>query len=426
MLTAQENELLTRIGPGTPMGALMRRYWYPVAGVTEMREVWTKRVRLLGEDLVLYRDRSGRFGLIEESCPHRRASLAYGIPTAAGIRCPYHGWEFDRTGACVEQPNEPEESRFKDKIRTPAYAVEQLGGMLFAYLGPQPVPLLPRLDGFVTDRAIRMIGRAVVPCNWLQIMENSVDPVHTEWLHGKLYEFEREQDGESVAIARHHVKIAFDEFDFGIYKRRLLEGQSEDADDWKTGHPMVFPNILAVGNASDSWRMHAFQIRVPMDDTHTMHYWYNAYVPLEGQAVPAKLLDDVPMYDVPFVDERGEYLTDLVDGQDIMAWVTQGPIADRTRETLGASDRGLTLFRRMLRRELAKVENGEDPIGVVRDPERNRTIELRMEKAKAHYADGFESLVRRTRIRYSPVVDDLIRVFAPAPATLRLTPGHDR
>ncbi|HEY5348766.1 MAG TPA: Rieske 2Fe-2S domain-containing protein [Candidatus Lustribacter sp.] len=412
MLTREENELLTRVGPGTPMGGLMRRYWHPVAAVAEMAGTWTKRVTLLGEELVLYRNRSGEFGLIEESCPHRRASLFYGIPTAAGLRCPYHGWEFDRTGTCVEQPNEPAESTFKNKVCTPSYPVEELGGLLFAYLGPEPRPLVPRLDGYVAAGAIRMIGRAVVPCNWLQIMENSVDPVHTEWLHGQLHEFQREEQGEKVAIARHHLKIGFDEFDYGIYKRRLLEGQSEDADDWKTGHPMVFPTILAVGNAGPGWRMHAFQIRVPRDDTHTLHLWYNAYVPLAGARVPQKLLDEVPVYDVPFLDAQGNYLIDLIDAQDIMAWVSQGPIADRSRETLGSSDRGVTLLRRMLRRELQKVANGEDPIGVIRDPERNH-VALHVEQAKAHYADGFENLVRRTRIRYSPVVEELIGVFAP-------------
>jgi len=412
MLTAEENELLTRIGPGTRMGALMRRYWHPIAATVDMKDAWTKRVRLLGEDLVLFRDRSGSFGLIAEQCPHRRASLAYGIPTIDGIRCPYHGWQFDATGACVDQPNEPPESSFKSKINTPAYPVEELGGLLFAYLGPEPRPLLPRLDGLVAPGAIRMIGRAVVPCNWLQIMENSVDPVHTEWLHGHLHEFQSENEAEKVAISRHHVKIGFDEFDYGIYKRRLLEGQSEDTDDWKTGHPMVFPTILAVGNSNDAFRMHAFQMRVPMDDTHTMHIWYNAYVPLDGTRVPQKLLDEAPVYDVPFVDARGEYLIDLIDAQDIMAWVSQGPIADRTQESLGSSDRGVTLLRRMLRRELAKIEDGHDPIGVIRDPARNH-VALHIEKGKAHYADGFEQLVRRTRIRYSPVVEELIGVFAP-------------
>ena len=124
MLTQQENELLTRVGPGTPMGDLMRRYWHPVAGGRRRwQDRWTKRVRILGEDLVLFKDRTGKFGLIGEFCPHRRASLAYGIPTEDGIRCPYHGWKFDGAGRCLEQPNEPEGSNFKDKVATAGYPV---------------------------------------------------------------------------------------------------------------------------------------------------------------------------------------------------------------------------------------------------------------------------------------------------------------
>jgi 5,5'-dehydrodivanillate O-demethylase len=384
-----------------------------------MRDRWTKRVRLLGEDLVLYKDRTGKLGLIEESCPHRRASMAYGIPEADGIRCPYHGWKFDGAGRCLEMPNEPEGSTFKDRVSMAGYPVEELGGMIFAYLGPQPAPLVPRIDGFVAEGAIRMIGRAVVPCNWLQIMENSVDPVHTEWLHGKLYEFHNEASGVKVAIAKHHERIAFDEFDYGIYKRRLLTGQSEDSDDWKTGHPLVFPYILAVGQEGPDWRNHAFQIRVPMDDTHTLHLWYNAYVPLQGQPVPQHLLDDVPVYDVPFQTADGTPITDHVDGQDILAWLTQGPIADRTKEALGSTDRGITMYRRMLKREMQKVQNGEDPILTMRDPAKNDVIRLHIEKGKAHYGDGFESLARRTRVRYSPVFEEFLRVFVPEPAGVR-------
>ena len=184
MITAQENERITRVGRGTPAGDLLRRYWYPVAGVTELAARHTMRVNLLGEHLVLYRDRGGAYGLIDEFCPHRRASFAYGIPEADGIRCPYHGWKFDDSGACLEQPNEPAGSSWRERTTTVAYPVQELGGVLFSYLGPAPAPLLPRLDGFVVPGTIRMLGRAIVPCNWLQIMENSLDPVHTEWLHG--------------------------------------------------------------------------------------------------------------------------------------------------------------------------------------------------------------------------------------------------
>src|SRR5207244_5235000 len=125
-----------------PAGELLRRYWHPVAGRAEMDERWTMRVRLLGEDLVLFKDRTGKFGLIGEFWPHRRASLAYGIPTEDGIRCPYHGWKFDAAGTCIEQPNEPAGSTFHEKITTAAYPVQELGGLLFAYLGPAPAPLL--------------------------------------------------------------------------------------------------------------------------------------------------------------------------------------------------------------------------------------------------------------------------------------------
>ena len=195
MLSELENTQLTLVGRGTPMGELQRRYWHPIGAVEELKDAWTKRVRLLGEDLVLFRDRSGALGLVAEFCPHRRASLAYGIPQQNGIRCPYHGWQFDGTGACIDQPNESDGSTFKEKISTAGYPVQALGGMIFAYLGPLPAPLLPRWPGFVVDGAIRQIGQAEIPCNWLQIMENSLDPVHTEWLHGKLQEFVEEKSG---------------------------------------------------------------------------------------------------------------------------------------------------------------------------------------------------------------------------------------
>ena len=411
MLTAEENAQLTRVGRETPMGDLLRRYWQPLTARSAMNERWTKCVRLLGEDLVLYRDRSGRFGLIGESCPHRRASFAYGIPESDGIRCPYHGWKFDRAGACIEQPNEPAGSTFKDRTTAAAYPVRELGGLLWAYLGPLPAPEIPRYDGFVAPGAIRMVGSAVINCNWLQIMENSVDPVHTEWLHGKLYEFINEKNGVKVAISKHHVKIAFDEFPHGIIKRRLLAGQSEDVSDWKDGHPVVFPTILAVGSGGGLWKQYVFQLRVPMDDEHTLHLWYHAYIPPAGATVPQRLLDEVAFYDVPVKDANGEYLLDYIHAQDIMAWETQGPIADRTRESLAWSDSGVTMFRKMLRRELKKIEAGEDPMNVVRDPARNGVIELPLETFKEHFSDGFESLLRRHMASFSPIAGDLIEIF---------------
>jgi 5,5'-dehydrodivanillate O-demethylase len=426
MLTAEQNEMLTRVGPGTPCGDLMRRYWQPIAAVSELEGKWNKRVRLLGEDLVLYRDKQGRMGLITEQCPHRRASLAYGIPTDDGIRCPYHGWEFGHRGECLSQPNEPEKSSFRHKIKTPAYAIEEMGGMFWAYMGPaEDKPQLPRIDGFVTDGTIRMLGRTLIPANWLQIMENSLDPIHTEWLHGHTYEFIKEQKGQShkVAISARHEKIAFREFEHGITKHRLLAGHSEDSDDWKVGHPVVFPNILSVGNGDEASRYYAFQIRVPADDTHTLHLWYTAYVPPKGVKVAPELLDKVHVYDVPLRGADGEYIMDNIDGQDMAVWCTQGPIADRTKENLGASDNGIALYRRVLRREIKKVEEGVDPMFTFRDATRNSRIDLPNERKKHHNSEGARSWIMRTHAAYSPIAEDVIRMYEavkPAPQPLRV------
>jgi 5,5'-dehydrodivanillate O-demethylase oxygenase subunit len=409
--SVEHNKILTQVGKGTPMGELMRRYWQPMAAAEDMKNAWTKRVRLLGEDLVLFKDRQGRLGLIAEQCPHRRASFAFGIPTQDGIRCPYHGWEYSAQGKCLNQPNEPDNCAFRDKVATDAYPVQELGGVLFAYLGPLPAPLLPRFDGFVVEGAIRMMGRVVLPVNWLQIMENSLDPIHTEWLHGHQHEFQKEQEGIKVAISAHHLKIDFKEFEFGITKHRLLEGHSEDDDDWKVGHPIVFPNMLAVGNGDEKSRYYAFQIRVPVDDTHTLHLWYTAYMPPQGAVVPQHLLEKVHTYEVPYQDAQGNYIMDNVDGQDMMAWISQGAIADRSKENLASTDRGVAMYRRTLRRELKKIEQGQDPMALVRDPVRNVRIDLPNEKKKHHNSDGFTSFMMRTHARFSPIAPDLSKIF---------------
>ncbi len=419
MESAEQNRLLTQVGRGTPMGELMRRYWQPIGAAVEMDDRWTRRVRLLGEDLVLFRNRQGALGLIAEQCPHRRASFFHGIPTEHGIRCPYHGWEFNAQGRCLSQPFEADHCAFRDRVATEAYPVQELGGVLFAYLGPvtadQPAPLLPRFDGFVAEGAIRIMGRALLPVNWLQIMENSLDPVHTEWLHGHQYEFQKEREGVKVAISTRHLKIDFREFEFGITKHRLLEGHAEDSDDWRVGHPILFPNMLAVGNGDPKARYHSFQMRVPVDDEHTLHLWYNAYLPPAGARVPERLRSQVFTYEVPFRDEQGEFIMDNIDGQDMMAWITQGPIADRSRENLGASDKGVAMYRRTLRREMKKVQQGLDPMGVLRDPTRNQCIDLPHEKKKHHNSDGFASFMLRTHAKYAPIAAELVEIYEGRP-----------
>ncbi len=422
MESAESNRLLTQVGRTTPMGQLLRRYWQPIGALEEMQGRWTKKVRLLGEDLILFRNRSGELGLIAEQCPHRRASFLHGIPTQQGIRCPYHGWEFSTQGECLNQPNEIDNPAFRQRVATDAYRVQELGGVLFAYLGPLPAPLLPRFDGFVAVGAVRIMGRALLPVNWLQCMENSLDPIHTEWLHGHQHEFQKEQEGIKVAISARHEKIDFREFEFGITKHRLLAGHSEDGDDWRIGHPIVFPNMLAVGNGDEATRYFSFQMRVPVDDTHTLHLWYNAYLPPPWADVPEALRARVHLYDVPFQDEHGNFIVDNVDGQDMMAWITQGAIADRTRENLGATDKGVALYRHVLKRELKKLEQGIEPMGVVRDEARNTRIDLPFEGKKHHNSDGFASFMLRTHAKYAPIAQELVRIYeTPKPSTQKST-----
>jgi len=406
MLKPEKNDRLTQVGPGTPMGNLLRRYWWPIAASADLGPEPQER-RLLGEDLVLFRDKSGELGLLEAQCPHRLASLGLGYVEREGLRCGYHGWLFDRTGQCLQQPGEPAESTFASRVKTQAYAVQELGGLVFAYLGPDPAPLLPRYDLFVWDDVWRDIGHAIVPCNFLQIMENSVDPYHVEWLHGRYDAAVREMQGIPMGdvLTKKHVKVSFEVFEHGILKRRILEGQTEEDDDWKVGHPLVFPGMLRIGGGG----LNFFQIRVPIDDENTWHVWYQTYQPHPGEQVDQAV---VPAYEVPLVDSRGRYLRDYVDGQDITAWVTQGKRNDRSREHLGTSDMGVILLRKLFAEQAEAVERGEDPLCTYRDPSANAVIELPQEREKFGGGDAFRrEFLMHGQTQYSPMLDQILELF---------------
>jgi 5,5'-dehydrodivanillate O-demethylase len=219
----------------------------------------------------------------------------------------------------------------------------------------------------VREDFTRSIGVTHLPINFLQAMENSMDPIHFEWLHAVYGNYVRKRQGKPPSMSpRRHEQIAFDIFEYGIYKRRLLEGEDPaTSDDWITGHPIIFPYILAVGDKSRP----SFQIRVPVDDTHTLHYWYHAE--LRDPGLPPQKSSEIPIYDVPYVHKNGRLVVETINGQDMMAWVTQGEISDRTTERLGTSDKGVILFRNVLLEQIEKVERGEDPLGVIRDPAKN-------------------------------------------------------
>ena len=256
-LTTEENELLTRVGPGTPAGELLRRYWHPIAVARELTdERPTKFIRFLGEDLVLWKDKSGHVGLIQDHCAHRGASLLYGRVEERGIACAYHGWLYDTQGNCLETPAEPEDSKFYLTVKAKAYPVQKYIGLYWAYLGPAPAPVIPKYDLWARQDGHRKI--VVYPqlaANWLQPMENSADPWHAEVLHQQAKSRGRPIVSTTRGCVDDVESVDFFESSYGLMKKRVQ----------KTGqvgvHPVIFPNILREGNAS--------QFRLPTDDTHT-------------------------------------------------------------------------------------------------------------------------------------------------------------
>jgi len=360
MLTAEENDYLTKVGPGTPAGELLRRYWHPISIAADLTpENPAKFVRILGEDLVLFVTPNGDAGLLHDRCPHRGVSLSYGRVETRGISCAYHGWLFDTKGNCLETPAEPAESKFCLTVKQKAYPVKKLAGLYWAYMGPLPAPEIPKWDVWArTDGWHWLRALPGLDCNWLQAMENSVDTAHLHILHQELVTDGFEITSTTRGTIDNLVKYEMEEFAHGIIKRRVFrDGKVEE-------HPLLFPTVLRQANRT--------QIRVPIDDTHT-YIVYVHFVPESAEPHPAN--GEVPVnYRRPFKNPPearhpfAKHRLDEVDAQDFMAWETQGPIHDRTRERLSASDRGVVMYREMLKREIAKVQKGQEPMNVFRDP----------------------------------------------------------
>ena len=421
MLTPEQNDRLTLVGPGTPMGELMRRYWQPIAGVSELKENPTKAIRLLGEDLVLYKDESGTLGLIDASCAHRRVNMLWGIPEPTGLRCPYHGWLYNETGQCLETPAEPAESNFASKVKLKAYPVQTLGGLVWAYLGPQPAPMIPHYYPFVEEGRVRSIGWTHVTCNWLQIMENSLDPIHAEYLHGYFSKYVLQRLGvikhrgdiygkrpveenpdvtywRKAGRTMRHISASTSRFEYGILKHRWLEGEKqEESIGWNIGHPILFPNLESGTGGHD------FQIRVPMDDENTYYIYYYADEPRPGEPLN-QAEEDIPVYHVPIagVDEKGQPIWAQLDnnsGQDHFAWTSQGPRTRRWLEKLGQSDIGIIQFRRLLMEQMKIVEDGGDPMNTFRDPAKNDILWIPYDRMGDEVIEGRKSIPKHPEKR---------------------------
>jgi 5,5'-dehydrodivanillate O-demethylase oxygenase subunit len=396
MLTAEENELLTHIGPGTPAGTLLRRYWHPLCVAAELTpEKPTQRVKIMHEELVAFRDQQGNYGCVAEHCAHRGVSLYYGFVEDCGIRCPYHGWKYATAdGQCLEQPFEPAGSTYKDRIRQKAYPVQKLAGFLWVYMGPEPAPLLPRWDVLVREDGERLLETRPLDCNWLQAMENTVDFTHTYYLHGHTMHLKGIKRGGVAYFYRPIEQYGFKNFEWGIYKYWRYGGERAES---AMGIPLIFPNILRVFE-DRSLSMHW---RVPVDDTHTRIMRVMFKPSADGGRVeqpadpPAAHLDSLKTAD-------GEY--DLCDfpAQDKMAWETQGALYDRGTEHLGASDRGITMLRKLLREQIELVQRGGEPMALVRDPAQNEMIQTLVETKGWPEDDGYSVVTEGVRNHPTP------------------------
>jgi 5,5'-dehydrodivanillate O-demethylase oxygenase subunit len=247
-----------------------------------------------------------------------------------------------------------------------------MAGLLYAYMGPEPAPLLPRWDCLVREDGKRWVTiESMLECNWLQPMENSVDPSHLFWLHGAIATHVRE-------LGQYNEKYEFIPFEYGIIKRRIAQGKKPGDPTRTDEHPLIFPTMLRHVSVADRGQLnnrfrHNIQIRVPVDDTHTQVYRVN-FVPSDTDRSPE---DQDPPYEYsPLKDETGEYRMNTVSAQDAMAWETQGAITDRMKEHLGTGDRGIVMFRRLLREQIEIVQKGGEPIGIIRDPAKNEIIDI--------------------------------------------------
>lgn len=360
-IVPEEDTRLTHVGFGTPMGELVRRYWQPVCMSSELTDL-PKHLMILGEELVAYRDKSGRVGVLGAHCIHRGSSLEYGRIEENGIRCCYHGWYFDAEGRCLDQPGEPEHSDYKDKVRQPWYPAEEYRGLVFAYMGPPDrKPLLPRYD--ILERedaeflAYRNYSRGeVAECNWLQLQENAADPVHTYILHGwnpGLFEF-----SEAMAI-----RPAFDYEHSGGHVSYVRTAMMENGNKLirtstiyvPTARSVPPPEVTGTDPDRETERARMVGWWVPVDDKRTIGFHIE-------RIDPTKKIFQPPHAPVVRDYEQTQRAPD-----DWEAQTSQRPIAVHALEHLATSDRGVALFRRRLREAIDAMERGEDPPGVTRD-----------------------------------------------------------
>lgn len=388
MLSKEQNERITRVGPDTPMGNLMRRYWMPALLSEELAEVdgAPVRVRLLGENLVAFRATNGEIGMVDEYCPHRLASMWLGRNEENGLRCVYHGWKFDTKGRCVDQMNEPRS--FAERVNIKAYPTCEMGGIIWTYMGPEELkPAEPKFEWTQAPEEQRYVGKVLQESNWLQALEGGIDTSHFSILHRAIKENPSEEgipvDSPAVKSAP---RLELDRTSYG-YRYFGIRDQ-EDESLYIRGYHYVLPftQLRPPGPGKDHVHGHFW---VPVDDENCMVWnFYRSYegeIGSEAEAVPGGGGNDpdhveadnnylsLRRKDNDWLISRDVQRTDTFTGikginqQDRAVQESMGAIVDRSRENLGPADKAITVARRMLLSATEAVERGETPPGVEPD-----------------------------------------------------------
>lgn len=364
MLSPQKNETLTRIAAGSPAAALMRSYWLPIAVTEQLQQRNPMPVQPFGEKLALFRDGSGKLGLVADRCAHRGTSLSAGAEhfktagrvDAHGIRCPYHGWLYDATGQCRDQPGEPEQFKFCDKVKLQAYPVQDKYGFIWAYLGQGEPPELAPIDAVAREDGVRINTIGKWPCNYFQVLENMVDPVHVSVLH---------QDTDFDQEKFHAIPtLKVEQTQWGLKTIAGRPGYEREVEFLfptavRLALPIMDPGIMLV-----FWAVPISEV-----ETWTYHSWF---LPLPA-ATTADVRDQKVARMKKFIYELDAsdpiHHASRVNVQDKFACFSQGVVADRTDEHLGRTDAGVTLLRRLYFANIEVVQGGQDPIGVLRRPQ---------------------------------------------------------
>tara|TARA_R110002020_G_scaffold113518_27_gene261197 strand:+ start:522 stop:1838 length:1317 start_codon:yes stop_codon:yes gene_type:complete len=387
MMSQEQNELLSHVGPGTGAGAVLRQYWQPAALAEELvssRPVVP--VTLLGEELVLFRDNSGNLGLIGRRCPHRGVDLCFGRREDNGLRCPFHGWHFDTSGQCVEQPGEPEGSQMYRNIRTVSYPVVEKNGIIFAFMGEGEPPAFPAFDCFAAPDTYVFAFKGLWECNWLQAMEVGIDPAHASFLHRFLQDedpnegygkqFRDKAANTDIPMTqllreypRPEIKVEETEFGLRLIALRHMDGGRSHV----RVTNQIFPETICIPMSNE---MTITQWHVPVDDETC--YWYAMFTsfgkPVDKDVMREQRLKEhrLPDY-APLKNKRNNYgynpdeqesLTYTGMGLDINVhdqWAVEsmGRLQDRTQEHLGRTDVGISRNRRRLLAAIKSVEKGE-------------------------------------------------------------------